>query len=153
MTVEERFWSKVAKSGEDDCWEWMAGCHKEGYGQFRFNHKQQLAHRVSWQLTNGPIPDGMFVCHTCDNRKCVNPSHCFLGTHQDNMTDMVTKNRQSNAKGEANGQAKLTENEVAAIRGLYAYSRYFTQQKLGELFEVSQMTISYIINNQTWKHV
>jgi len=93
----------------------------------------------------------MFVCHTCDNRKCVNPAHCFLGTHQDNMDDMVTKNRQN--KGEAHGRAKLTENEVAAIRGLYAYSRYFSLRKLGELFEVSHATISYIINNKIWAHV
>jgi hypothetical protein len=87
-----RFWSKVDKSGE--CWVWTAKALCEnGYGRFYVGKKPLRAHRYSWELANGPITDGLFVCHRCDNPPCVNPAHLFLGTHQDNMQDMVAKGR------------------------------------------------------------
>jgi len=150
-SAEERFWSKVNKAGEDDCWEWNGSCNNNGYGRFYLNNKMQRAHRVSWELTNGPIPAGMHVLHTCDNPKCVNPAHCFLGTPQDNMDDKVRKKRQ--AKGVLHGRAKLTENEVKLIRELYQPYGQYNTYTLAKLFGVGQRTISDIINNKTWARV
>ena len=86
-----RFWSKVNKS--DDCWTWTASCNKWGYGQFRLNGRCVLAHRAAYVFEHGPIPDGLFVMHLCDNPPCVNPAHLTLGTHTDNMADMKAKGR------------------------------------------------------------
>lgn len=91
-TLEERFWEKVDKTG--DCWEWTGFKNRQGYGQFQVSTKNgQPAHRVSFELANGKIPDGMHVCHKCDNPPCVRPDHLFLGTPSDNMKDMVKKGR------------------------------------------------------------
>ena len=92
----KRFWNKVAIAGPNDCWEWQASFHTTGYGQIRFNHKKWTAHRVSWILINGEIPDALCVLHKCDNRKCVNPKHLFLGTNYDNMKDKTNKGRHHN---------------------------------------------------------
>lgn len=96
MTPETlaRFWAKVSKS--DNCWEWTAALHDSGYGIFGTGDKRvDRAHRISWRLVNGDIPAGLFVCHHCDNRKCIRPDHLFLGTNDDNRADMVRKGRQS----------------------------------------------------------
>lgn len=91
--VEERFWDKVTKT--ETCWTWSAKKDKNGYGRFSPSGEtsQLPAHRFSWELHNGPIPEGLLVCHHCDNPECTNPSHLFLGTPQDNMTDKVLKGR------------------------------------------------------------
>jgi hypothetical protein len=89
-----RFWDKVAVRGPDDCWEWQAGCFKRGYGAFAFDgHKPGYAHRFSYELHHGPIPEGMRVLHECDNPPCVNPKHLRAGTQKDNIQDAVNKDR------------------------------------------------------------
>lgn len=139
-TDEDRFWSKVYFC-DNECWEWTASLHKDGYGNF---HKKLssgrfvyvLAHRYSYELWFGEIPEGMYVCHTCDNPKCVNPSHLFLGTQQDNMDDMLSKGRLNDRSGENNSRSKLTWDEVEFIR--YSYSKgLYNQYVLAKMFDVS----------------
>lgn len=100
------------------CIEWWRSKHRNGYGQAydRFEKKQVLAHRLIWQECFGPIPVGMFVLHRCDNRSCVNPEHLFLGSHQDNMTDMLKKGRSNSPRGEEKWCAKLTQADVEGMR-------------------------------------
>lgn len=91
MTDEEKFWSKVVKS--EGCWEWQGAKRSNGYGVIYKKGKSTQAHRFSWMITSGAIPEGMYVCHKCDNRPCVRPDHLFLGTHTDNMRDCGAKGR------------------------------------------------------------
>ena len=104
-TIEDRFWSKVRK--DDGCWEWTASVNRRCYGWFHFGGKVERkalkAHRVSWELHNGPIPEGLWVLHKCDNPRCVRPDHLFLGDRTDNMRDCAAKGRVTNI-----GKALLT---------------------------------------------
>ncbi len=93
MTVQDRIESRINKD-ISDCWLWQGGLCK-GYGHIKIAGKTKKVHRVYWEILNGPIPDGLFVCHNCDIRNCVNPTHLFVGTHTDNMQDMIKKGRKS----------------------------------------------------------
>lgn len=148
-TLNERFWSKADQDGERECWEWNAKRDKDGYGWFSPQHGKKVhAHRVSWMITNGTIPDGLYVLHTCDNPGCVNPKHLKLGTHQDNMDDMVARNRLPSEAGELNHRAKLTWDQVREIRRRYPN---FSQQFIAKEYGVSPKTISKIITGIRWK--
>lgn len=93
MTLEEVFWEGVDLGAQGDCWGWLKSFHRQGYGQVGHANKTLRSHRVSYTLYVSPIPEGLYICHHCDNRWCVNPHHLFVGTHTDNMRDMVNKNR------------------------------------------------------------
>lgn len=119
-SLADRFWSKVSRGPYAECWPWMASVRRkdEGYGAFWLEGKHQPASRVAWMLTNGPIADGLVVCHRCDNPPCCNPAHLFLGTAKDNDADRVAKGRQ--VKGSKQPNAVLTEEVVLRLRALAA---------------------------------
>ena len=143
-SATERFWANVDKSG--DCWEWMASKNTYGYGCLRFEGKQGQAHRFSWFLHHGEIPKGMLVCHTCDNPGCVNPAHLFLGTPKDNTLDAVKKGRMG--AGEANGRAKLSNDDVLSIREDDRTSRV-----IGLDYGVQASAIRKIKRRESWRHL
>ncbi len=152
-TEEQRFWEKVDKSG--DCWEWTGNIAKNGYGPFGYQAKMQYAHRVAWQLTNGSIPKGdhhgtICVLHHCDNPGCVNPDHLFLGSHQDNMDDMINKGRQVTVCGEDHGCANMTEENVLSIRSM---DGLFTRKEIGIMFSISAQNASDIMTGKLWRHI
>ena len=140
-TVEERFWQKVRV--EDGCWEWTASRHYKGYGWFRVGDRMEKAHRVSYLLHHGPIPEGMSVLHKCDNPACVRPDHIFLGTQQENIADMVRKGRVSRGPG-----STLTDADVLAIR---ASGKSNTE--LARLYGQDQSTISRVRNRRTRRYL
>ena len=150
-TLSERFWQKVDRRGVDDCWEWMAS-KRLGYGRIRVDGKSKSAHRLSWTMHNGKIPDGMQVLHRCDNPSCVNPQHLFLGTVADNVADMLSKGRQKWLSGEETRSSKLTSGDVLDIRRMYSTGNY-TYSELAEMFSVSESNVGCIVNRETWKHI
>ena len=156
-TLRNRFWAKVDTSaGASACWPWKAFRLRNGYGTIGVGGRaggKEMAHRAAWILTNGPIPAGMFVCHTCDNPPCVNPAHLFLGTPADNMRDMRTKGRQRfpGAPGVRNAKAKLDELGVIRIFELKLAGR--TQKQIAELLCVSQPSVSGVLRGATWSHL
>lgn len=149
--VIKRFWSKVIIGYSDECWEWQAGISSAGYGAFSDKGITHGAHRVSYELhSRNKIPLGMCVCHSCDNKLCVNPDHLWLGTRADNVYDKTQKNRQ--ARGESNGITKLNDKLIRKIRKLHKTEKR-SSRYLAKVFGVSKATIQRIINYQTWKHV
>lgn len=155
-TAEEReraFWSLVDKKSPSECWRWL-GCRTvDGYGMLgqRNGKKEVRAHRLAYQYAVGPIPEGLYVCHHCDNRICVNPNHLFLGTNLDNMKDRDRKGRAKIMLGESNGIAKLTETQVRNIRLMYQMG--WRQVELCKLYSISDSRISDIVLGKAWPHV
>lgn len=145
-TPEERFWSFVDKGGE--CWLWTGGTNypPKDYGHLKVEGRTVLAHRFSYELHKGPVPDGMSVCHSCDTPRCVNPNHLWVGTAADNSADMLAKGRHTIHA------AKLTPAEVRTIRRLRSEKGY-TYEALGERFGVSGVAIRYAVTRKTWKDV
>lgn len=156
-TPEERFWAKVEKTGA--CWLWTASLVKNGgYGQFNLivsGRKTPVrAHRYSYELAFGPIPDGLHVCHRCDVPRCVRPEHLFLGTDTENMRDCIAKGRFVPPPvylGVEHHAAKLTPERVRVIRARFADGQSVTG--LARAFSVNTGTISDVVRNRTWRHV
>jgi hypothetical protein len=143
---EERFWAKVDK--QDTCWVWTASCNPKGYGQFLVNKVPRRAHRLSWEMHNGPIPAGMQVLHRCDNPSCVRPEHLFLGTNNDNMQDKITKGRGRAARHEKQGKARLTTRQVVEIRCLRGV---ISQLSIANIYDISSTAVHYIVADKTWR--
>jgi len=173
--VMNRFLSKVEKPANGiGCWIWKGAISHNGYGFFKCRNKQLKSHRFAYEAFHGPIPDGLLVCHECDNRACVNPAHLFVGTQKENIADMDRKGRAPNraanahylpkaiaklaahpelrARGERQAQAKLTENQVREIRALYAAGTH-SYSALKKQFGMGQSAIASIVRRQTWKHI
>ena len=148
----DRFWSKIKRGGPDECWEWQAHINKDGYGMISVDGVVERSHRMSWKLTNGDIPKVMCILHSCDNPRCCNPSHLFLGTQKDNVADMVSKNRHRGSPGIKNPSAKLTEDEVGQIRRLRNETP-LTLHEIGEMYDVSFSLVSQICKRKAWNHI
>lgn len=177
----DRFWAKVDRSGGPDaCWNWTASLGTKGYGHIKVGGKMLRSHRLSWEIRNGPIPNGLRVCHSCDNRRCCNPSHLWLGTDADNIRDRDAKGRQTTPRGDRNGSrtrpdkvprgfkhgshtkpqsrprleshgcAKLTREAASEIRTLWR-GRVETQTSMAQRFGVSRRAIQMVISGETWR--
>lgn len=171
-SLAERFWEKVEQGAEDECWIWIGAIFRNtlGYGQIQMGGRPHLAHRVSWLLANGPVPDGSQVLHRCDVAPCVNPAHLFLGDRSANMKDMVAKGRwngnrngvagdrngtrtkpQSRPRGETHSRAVLTEEIVREMRRLHRGGT--PQVRLVERYGVNKSVVSKVVRRRTWAHV
>jgi len=147
-TLRERFEGKFIPEPNSGCYLWESTIEGDGYGQIRKNNRYTMAHRVSWELHNGAIPEGLCVLHRCDTPSCVNPDHLFLGTPTDNARDRDEKGRGNPRKGEDHGSAKLTEEDVRAMRASLQ-----SCGKLAFIFDTAKSNVSAIKRRDTWKHL
>lgn len=163
--VFKKKWLKALRSGEykqgemekilgmidvasDGCYNWIAGTNGDGYGYVWFAKKYWRAHRLFWVILKGDIPDNKIICHVCDNRKCVNTDHLFIGTKADNNKDRAEKDRNRDQKGTKNNMAKLTVTEVMSI--LYNKT---PRKTIAAKFNVCRQTVDAIKNGKRWPHV
>lgn len=142
LTLEERFWSKVQKQEGDGCWIWIGSKDGSGYGQLHLDRKRVLAHRIGWQLENGPIPEGMDILHNCDNPPCVRSSHLRTGSHLENLQEASRKGRFPN-----NGIRKLSDDQVREIRRRAA-DKSVSRADLARDYGVTPPWISAIVSRR-----
>lgn len=157
QTAEAKFLSQRIATSKETCWNWNGTLHKDGYGVFYTptrsgDKKTLLAHRFAWELVNGNIPAGLCICHKCDNPRCVNTNHLFVGTQLDNIADMVAKGRGRHLAGVEIAMSKLNDEKVRQMRAIRT-AESTTLSVLADRFGVTKATVSKAINLQTWKHV
>lgn len=149
VPLSQRFWAKVDKRGPSECWEWTGSTSHAGHGQISCEYiagkrsRLVFTHRVSWEMHNGAIPDGLSVCHKCDNPPCVNPAHLFLGTHAENMADAKAKGRME--RGVKRRVAKITEAQAREIKLSKAPIKDLAAQ-----YGLCIASISFIRNGVNW---
>lgn len=151
--IIKRFSNKYKIDPETNCWIWQATKTGRGiakYGYLKVNKTMKVAHRISYEIFKGPIPDGLNVCHKCDVYSCVNPDHLFLGTQIDNMKDMIKKGRSSKNIGENNIQCKLSEQIVNNIRNIYNKNPKVNKSSIAREYNVTPTTICNIIKGKLW---
>lgn len=147
---DKEFLSKIDKKSKHPCWLWTGHIMKHGYGKIQRKNKEYTVHRYSWVFHNGEIPKGMLVCHKCDVRNCVNPKHLFLGTQQENITDMIKKGRKNARKGSKVFCAILHEKDIPVIR-----KKISSGERLVEIaneYKIDVSGIYKIKNNKIWRH-
>lgn len=150
IPIAERLEAHSIPEPNSGCWLWIGVQNGTGYGGIKMEKKQKYAHRVSWESVNGPIPDELEIRHSCDVRCCINPRHMSLGTALDNKRDAVSRDR--HVYGERVTQARLTANQVRAIRERYAEGGE-SQEAIGKDYGVSQAHVGKIVNWVWWKHL
>jgi len=154
LSLEECFWKKVDKKAEDECWEWKGAREVYGYGFLSLSRNPQKwikAHRLSYTLAYGEFDQNLAVCHKCDNPACINPKHLWLGTIADNNRDKENKGRGALHDGENNPNAKLTKEDIMKIKELRKTG--MTQQKIADMYKVSQVNIGRILSGRLWLEI
>ena len=144
-----RYWAKVDKRGDDECWPWTRSLSagKDGYGHLNVDKVIYDSHRLTWILTYGEIPEGMHVLHRCNFKPCCNPKHLYLGTHQDNMADL----KASGHNFATRGRALITEDQVRSIRAEVASG--VSQRAIAQRLGMDPSSISDLVRRKSWKHV
>lgn len=148
----DRFWNKVNLEPISECWNWVGGINARGYGNFWINGKIVSAHRVAWEIYNlCEVPKGMWVLHKCDNKKCCNPCHLYIGTASDNMMDSIYRDKfpKDFNQGENNPSAKLSKEDVIEIRRLYETGKY-SQMELSRMYGLNPTYAHSIIRRKKW---
>lgn len=154
LSPEDRFYRSIRTWDGSDCWTWRGSTvSRRGYGLIRVGNKKIQAHRFSWILHHNmePIPEGLNVCHSCDNPGCVNPDHLWLGTRLENVRDMVKKDR--HPKGERSGRALLTESQVREARELWKTGAIPRKTDIAKKYGLSYTAARYMLNGTNWGHV
>lgn len=150
--LSKRFWEKVSIKSKDECWEWMASKHRQGYGQFFVDDRIEVSHRMAWMLYyEDTIPGGKCIMHTCDNTGCCNPHHLQLGVQKQNIRDMFRKKRNNTPHGESQWCSKFTNDDIKNIRTRKDNGE--SADSIAKDFGVSPSTIYRIISKKTWRHV